>query len=244
MKRLIIILALLAFAHEGMTAQTDHLPSNDFAIVVYKYNATVNILARESASAPYDVLVTGGLHRSFPTGPKVLYGDERIPEGIYEARIVPDGSSVRIEFPFQSLPGIFEHYRVTGPTLDRNVIPAHADVFEDITRAALTMRAAGHRTIPVMILPGTLEPAVAERLERARNVKPWQSLDAVRASCLRWKPVEEYFIRTGFIPKLRFDGEDIIIVPAAREREQCPVSLWPSRWLGPTIQRSATLVDI
>ena len=73
------------------------------------------------------------------------------------------------------------------------------------------MTAAGHRRIPVVILPGTLEPEVAELLATARGVREGQSLEDVERSIVRWKPVEDYIVTTGRIPKLRFEDGGIII---------------------------------
>jgi hypothetical protein len=64
----------------------------------------------------------------------------------------------------------------------------------------------------VVILPGTLEPEVAEFLGKARGVREGQRLEDVERSIIRWKPVEDYIVTTGRIPKLRFEDGDIYIV--------------------------------
>ncbi|PLX31446.1 MAG: hypothetical protein C0600_05705 [Ignavibacteria bacterium] len=218
MKRFVLslLLFLLLVPSAGVSGNSHH-PDDGFAIVIFKYNHTVNLWKRIPHSAEYQVDRTGGLYRSFPTGPKVHYGDERIPNGIYDADILKRDGKIFIEIRFETYPGWFEIYRLSDPSIDRNVIPMHADIYCCVIDAATSMRADGYKTIPVIILPGTLEPEISEKLERARNIKPWQSLDAVTDECLRWKPVEEYLIRSGRIPTLRFDGEEILIMPPAAD---------------------------
>lgn len=213
---LLIALALLA----GTTSATSDTPktTNDpaFAVVIFKYDTKVNVWERTEPSGEYAVSARGDLYRSFPTGPKTVYGDERIPEGIYQAAIDAEGN---ISFHFETLPGMYEKYRLTGPSLDRNVIPMRAEAFETVRAAAMAMYTSGVRYIPVVILPGTLEPDIADALSRARNVREGQTLADVEYSVRRWKPVEDYIINTGRIPKLRFDGADIIILDAADARK-------------------------
>lgn len=214
---LLIILALLA----GTTSAASDTPktNNDpaFAVVIFKYDRQVNVWERSERGGEYAVSARGDLYRSFPTGPKTVYGDERIPEGIYQAKIDAEGN---ISFRFETMPGMYEIYRLTGPSLDRNVIPMRAEAFEAVRAAAMAMFAAGVKSIPVVILPGTLEPEIADALSRARNVRQGQTLADVEYSVRRWKPVEDYIINTGRIPKLRFDGADIIILDASDARKE------------------------
>ncbi|MCB2206184.1 hypothetical protein KQI65_15685 [bacterium] len=205
---LIPIVLLLALFTPEVNAQAPPA-HDDYAIVVFKYNSTVNIWSRPAPDAPFDVAARGKLYRTFPTGPKIAYGDARIPEGIHRGWIQEDGS---IRFYVQVIPEMFETYHLAGPSLDYNTLPMHEDIWEQVKEAALQMRDAGHRNLALVILPGTLEEEVAEKLARARNVREGQTLEDVQRSCQRWKEVEEYMIRTGRIPMLRFDGADIEII--------------------------------
>jgi hypothetical protein len=137
-----------------------------------------------------------------------VHGDERIPEGIHTGYIREDGG---VDFYLISTLGFYEKYSLAGPSLDRNVVPMHPDAFEAVCRAALEVEEAGFTTIPVVILPGTLEKEVAERIGTARNVREGQTLEDVQESCRRWKHVEAYMIRSGRIPVLRFQDGEIII---------------------------------
>jgi hypothetical protein len=194
------------------TTMTQSLDSDHgLAIVIFKYDHTAGIWGREIAGGELHPGVRGQLYRSFPTGPKVVYGDERIPEGIHEGRIDEHGNVSIVFATWPGMPEFNEVYRITGATLDRNVIPMRDGFEQDIRTAALAMKASGYSTIPVIILPGTLEPEVAEMLGNARNTRKGQTLDDVEHSVRRWKPVEEYLIRTGRIPLLRFDEDRIII---------------------------------
>lgn len=184
-------------------------PAAEYAIVIFKYDARVNVWQRAAGSDSYDVAATGSLYRSFPTGPKVSLGDERIPEGVYLADIDAEGN---ITLRFETFPDMFEFYRITGASLDRNVIALRGDAIDAVRDAARQMHAAGARRIPLVILPGTLEPDVAEKLGRARAVREGQTLADVERSVRRWKPVEDYMIATGRIPLLRFNGADIQIL--------------------------------
>jgi hypothetical protein len=213
--RFIFLLLTLVLIAGTTSASSDSPKTTDdpsYAVVIFKYDAQVNVWERSGSTGEYAVASRGGLYRSFPTGPKTIYGDERIPEGIYRAKIDSEGN---ISFRFETLPGMFEIYRLTGPSLDRNVIPMRAEAFEAVRAAAMEMHAAGVTSIPVVILPGKLETDVADALSRARNVRQGQTLADVEYSVRRWKPVEEYIINSGRIPKLRFDGADIIILGAA-----------------------------
>ncbi|MFA6233727.1 MAG: hypothetical protein WC824_05975 [Bacteroidota bacterium] len=211
MKRLILAFSIILIFAAPLAiafAQTRSL-ENDQAIVIFKYDRTVGIWQRTVPGGEYQIATHGDLYRSFPTGPKTCLGDERIPEGIYSGRIDPDG---KISIRFETLPGLFETYRISGPSLDRNVIPVRGDVIDNINDAAKEMLASGSATIPVIILPGTLEPEVADMLRNARNIKEGQSIDDVETSIRRWRPVEDYLVNTGKIPRLKFDGADIIIL--------------------------------
>lgn len=190
-------------------------PDADFAIVIFKYDARVNVWQRAAGSDSYDVVAAGSIYRSFPTGPKTTVGDERIPEGVYLADIDAEGN---ITLRFEMFPDMHEHYRITGASLDRNVIALRDDAFDVVRAAAREMFAAGARQIPLVILPGTLEGEVAEKLGRARRVRAGQTLADVERSVRRWKPVEDYMIATGRIPLLRFDGADIEILDQSSVR--------------------------
>lgn len=210
--RLLIILfsILLVSPGDGLTAQT-YYAKDGFALFILKYNGSANIYGRLSRSAEYESIVTGKLYRTFPTGPKLVAGDDRLPNGIHEGWIDENGTITL----YVTTPLGYEAYVVTGPSLERRCIPLDAEFFKGVTRSAAAMRKFGYRTIPVVILPGTLEPEVADKLRRARDVREGQTLDDVQAECQRWRPVEEYIIRTGRLPGLRFEGDDILIVPHA-----------------------------
>ncbi|MDX9760267.1 MAG: hypothetical protein RBU27_13990 [Bacteroidota bacterium] len=190
-------------------------PVADFAIIIFKYDARVNVWQRAEGSDTYDVVATGSIYRSFPTGPKTAVGDERIPEGVYHADIDAEGN---ITLRFEMFPDMHEHYRITGASLDRNVIALRGEAFDIVRAAAREMFAAGARRIPLVILPGTLEREVVEKLGRARRVREGQTLADVERSVRRWKPVEDYIIATGRIPLLRFDGADIEILDQSSVR--------------------------
>lgn len=180
-------------------------------VVIFKYDHTATIWGREAPGGELTPGARGELFRSFPTGPKIVFGDERIPEGIYDGRI-DDAGNVTIVFEtWPGMPEFNEVYRITGPTLDRNVLSLRDGFEEEIRIAALAMTAAGHRRIPVVILPGTLEPEVAEFLGKARSVREGQRLEDVERSIIRWKPVEDYIVTTGRIPVLRFNDGVITI---------------------------------
>lgn len=193
-------------------------PENGLALVIFKYDKTVGIWERALPNGEYHVALRGDLYRSFPTGPKVYYGDQRIPEGIYDGRIDSEGN---ISFRFQTLPDMFETYRISGPSLDRNVIPVRGDMIDEIRSAAKSMLVSGFASIPIIILPGTLEPEIADMLRSANNVREGQSLADVEYSIRRWRPVEDYLVKTGRIPRLRFNGSEIIIL----EENERPGSL-------------------
>lgn len=208
---LALFAALLLFGPDiSMTQSLDSEYGS--AVVIFKYDHTATIWGREMAGGELTPGPRGELYRSFPTGPKIVFGDERIPEGIYDGRI-DDAGNVSIVFEtWPGLPAFNEIYRITGPTLDRNVLSLRDGFEEEIRTAALAMIAAGYRRIPVVILPGTLEPEVAEFLGKASSVREGQRLEDVERSVIRWKPVEDYIVTTGRIPVLRFDGDDIQIL--------------------------------
>lgn len=211
MKRIILILAFV-LSVTGIAAAKGIPPPGEHAIVVFKYNRSIAIWSRGGDGGEMVPGIKGELYRSFPTGPKISFGDERIPEGIYQGAIDPNGNISFVHRTFPFMPEFNEVYRLTGPTLDRNVIPVRGDMIDAIREAAREMLDAGQRTITLVILPGTLEPEVAETLKKARNVRQGQTLDDVENSIRRWKHVEEHLIRTGRIPQLRFDGADIEII--------------------------------
>jgi hypothetical protein len=219
MRYTFLLIALVLFAGTISAATDTPKTTSDpeYAVVIFKYDAQVNVWERTERSGEYTISASGDLYRSFPTGPKTVYGDQRIPEGIYQAKIDAEGN---ISFRFETMPGMYEKYRVTGPSLDRNVIAMRADAFEAVRAAALAMYNSGVKSIPVVILPGTLETDVADGLSRARNVREGQTLADVEYSVRRWKPVEEYMINTGRIPTLRFDEADIIILDASDAKKE------------------------
>lgn len=207
---LILITLLLVSPGAGLTAQHHHADDR-FALIVFKYNGTANLYGHLSRASEYEALYTGKVHRTFPTGPKLVAGDDRLPNGIHRGWIGEDGT-ITI---YASSPLGYEAYRVTGPSLERRTIPLGTQIHQEVTRSAAAMRASGSRTIPVVILPGTLESAVADKLRRARDVREGQTLDDVEDECRRWKGVEEYIVRTGRLPGLRFEGDEIIVIPHA-----------------------------
>lgn len=230
MKRLIIALLALISLGGGMTAQTGK-PSSlyseyGFAIVVFKYNHAVAIMGRAEKGGELHVGITGSIYRVFPTGPKIAYGDGRIPEGIYHADISENGDVSFLLVNYGMLE-FAERFTVTGPSLDRNVIPLREDAIESVRWAAERMYASGYRTIPLVILPGSLEPEVAELIEKARNVREGYTLEDIQASCRRWRPVENFIIQHGQIPgvgipPLKFDEENIIL-PAMPTETDPPI---------------------
>lgn len=211
MKRSILILALVLEV-TGIAAAKGIPPPGEHAIVVFKYNRSIAIWSRGGVDGELVPVVKGEIYRSFPTGPKISYRDERIPEGIYRGVIDEAGNISFVFRTYPFMPEFDEVYRITGPTIDRNVISVRGDMIDAIREAAREMLDAGQRTITLLILPGTLEPEIAETLKKARNVRQGQTLDDVENSIRRWKPVEEHLIRTGRIPQLRFDGADIHII--------------------------------
>ncbi len=213
MKRSILLLAFF-LSIAGIAAAKGIPPPGEHAIVVFKYDRSIAIWSRSGDDGELVPGIKGELYRSFPTGPKISFGDERIPEGIYQGAIDPDGNIAFVFNTYPHMPEFDEVYRITGPTIDRNVIAVRGDMIDAIREAAREMLDAGQRTITLVILPGTLEPEVAEMLGKARNVREGQTLDDVEKSIRRWKHVEEYLIRTGRIPQLRFDGDRIEIIEA------------------------------
>jgi hypothetical protein len=217
MKQLILILALvfLVDANNGLTAQTFNA-RDGYAVIISKYSHDVSIWGKTSPESEYFDSQVGELHRVFPTGPKLVFGDGRIPNGIFKADLqLVDGNMI-IDIPYETSPGVFEHFRITGPSLSHNSIPLKKDIYFELRDAALAMMEAGHTQIPVVILPGNLEPEVADLMEKSQNVREGYTLDDVKASCNRWRPVENYLIRTGRIPGINapplvFDGTDIIL---------------------------------
>ncbi len=213
MKYTILSLLLVLFLGPDMSFSQDLYSEDGLAIIIRKYDHTIDVWTRTHAGGELIPAQAGTLYRSFPTGPKMTFADQRIPEGIYEGRIDTDGNISFVFHTYPDMPGFDETYRITGASLARNVIPVKGDFIEEIRDLVRSQTASGRKTIPIMILPGTLEPEVAEMLEKVRNVKEGQSLDDVKESIIRWKPVEEYLIRTGRIPSIRFDKEKIIIEP-------------------------------
>jgi len=213
MKRIFLLLAL-ALALPGIAQAQRTQFSPEHAVVAFKYSRSIGLWSRGLDDGELIPGATGELYRTFPTGPKISFADERIPEGIYQGEIDPDGNIAFVFNTYPHMPEFNEVYRLTGPSLDRNVIPVRGEMIDVIRDAAREMLASGHRTITLVILPGSLEPEVAEMLEKARNVREGQTLDDVEKSIRRWKHVEEYLIRTGRIPQLRFDGDRIEIIEA------------------------------
>ena len=210
MKRLIILIAILLLG-PGTVFTQNYSPEHGLAIVIRKYDHSIDIWSRSHSGGELIPASDGQLYRSFPTGPKLVCGDQRIPEGIYEGKIDAEGNVSILFTTWPGLPAFDETYRITGASLDRNVLSVKGGFIEEIRSACSAMKDAGFETVPVVILPGTLEPEVAELLEKANNVSEGQSLDDVRNSILRWTPVDDYLMRTGQIPSIRFDGDSIII---------------------------------
>ncbi|MFZ1730830.1 MAG: hypothetical protein WBQ23_04420 [Bacteroidota bacterium] len=210
MKHLIILIAIMLLGPDTVFSQ-DSFSTHGLAIIIRKYDRTIDIWGRAHDGGELIPSLDGELYRSFPTGPKIVFGDQRIPEGIYEGRIDDDGNVSIVFSTYPDMPGFNETYRITGPSLDRNVIPVKGKFIEEIREAANAMKASGYVTIPVVILPGALEPEVAAMLEKAENVREGQSLADVKNSILRWAPVDDYLISTGYIPSIRFEGKEIII---------------------------------
>jgi len=209
MKRAILALTLVLLLGPDATMTQTLRTEYGYALVIYKYDHIISVWGRAYAGGELIPAVKGEIYRSFPTGPKISYGDQRIPEGIYDGRIDSEGN---ISFRFQTLPDMFETYRISGPSLDRNIIPIKGEFIETIREVGEAMRNKGFTSIPVLIFPGALEPEVADMLEKAEGVREGQTLDDVKSSIIRWKPVEDYLINTGRIPILRFDGAKIHIV--------------------------------
>lgn len=220
MKHLIILIAILLLGPDTVFAQESY-STHGMAIVIHKYDRTIDIWGRTQSGSELVPVLDGELYRSFPTGPKLVYGDMRIPEGIYEGSIDAEGNIAIVFKTYPHMPEFNEIYRITGPSLDRNVIPVRGEFIEKIREAGIAMKASGYETFPVVILPGVLETEVAELLEKAANVREGQSLDDVRNSIQRWAPVEDYLIRTGRIPAIRFDGGKIVI----ESRESSPPAI-------------------
>ncbi|MBE0644972.1 MAG: hypothetical protein IH600_12890 [Bacteroidetes bacterium] len=211
MKRAILSLLLVLLLGPDATFSQNPHSEYGLAIIIRKYDRTIEVWSRTRSGGELIPAQAGTLYRSFPTGPKMIFADQRIPEGIYDGRIDADGNISFVFHCYPDMPSFDETYRITGASLARNVIPVKGDFIEELRGIGIARLENGLTSIPVVILPGTLEPEVAEMLENARNVKEGQSLDDVKESVTRWRPVEDYLIRAGRIPSIRFDEEKIII---------------------------------
>ncbi len=179
-------------------------PPHDAVLVCFKDEARIEVWARGTQSSPYKLIRTWALDGpKSPLGPKIVIGDQRIPEGIYEiarTEFIEGRLALRLNYPnrfdMEMASKDKRYFRVSEPVYIRTGVANMCDLLitaEALDELSVLYRRLGKDAISVVIVPHDLrnpnvpvpdleqirwESALYQRLrERLQQIDPRNPLD-------------------------------------------------------------------